>query len=278
MKVSAKLHENLLGKWDAGRALAAQVRYFENWPSVWSAYRARATLPNFHLRNGLVLHHVASDDPILLFREIFLETCYFTPSFYKPNPSHTVLDIGANIGFFAMYLQSQAPGIRIHCFEPGDDARARLELNVKANRLESSVSIYPVAVFNTEATVELKQATLSAHRSLFASQYVEQERSSVVQAIPLQKAMELAGAKTVDLLKIDVEGAEIEIVEGAAPSCWERIERVVVEYHDALRPGCKERVSRQLTAMGYRGLHSFETSPGLGLLQAQRQPFATNQH
>jgi len=266
------LFKNVSGKWQASRALASQVRHFQNWPEIWSAYRAGETLPQFQLRNGLVLHHTSSDDPIFLFREIFLENCYFSPGFYKPKASDLVLDVGANIGFFALYLQSLAPGIQIHCFEPGEEARSRLAHNIASNRLDSSVSVHPVAIFNAETTLELKDAALSAHRSVFASEYVEASGSTSVQAIPLEKALLLAGSRRVDLLKIDVEGAEIEIVEGASPSCWQNIARVVVEYHDLLRPGCKERVARALAARGYHEMHSFETSPGLGLLQAQRLP------
>ena len=277
MSLAQSLHKKALGKWGASRALATQVRHFKNWPAVWSAYRVGRALPLFQLRNGLVLHHVPSDDPIFLFTEIFLQNCYFDPDFYTPRAGHTVLDIGANIGFFAIYLQSLAPGIHVHCFEPGEDARSRLEMNIKGNQLESLVSVYPVAVFDAETTVELKEAALSAHRSLFASPYVEVQRSASVTAVPLQRALELAGTERVDLLKIDVEGAEIEIAEGAAAGCWEKIERVVVEYHDLLRPGCLERVSQLLRSRGYRGIRSSETSPGLGLLRAQRQPFSANQ-
>jgi FkbM family methyltransferase len=277
MSIGRRLHERVRGKWYASRALASQFRHFQNWRSVWSAYRAGQSLPQFVLRNGLILHHVTTDDPIFLFREIFLQNCYFQPSFYVPRPEHTVLDVGANIGFFALFLESLAPGIRVHCFEPGTDARSRLDLNIKGNRLDSVVSVHPLAVYNQETQVELKEATLSAHRSLFASQYVESERSTVVQAIPLQSAVALAGQKRIDLLKIDVEGAEIEIVEGADPACWDSIDRVVVEYHDALRPGCKERVTNRLASVGYHGIRSIETSPGLGLLQAQRQPFAASE-
>jgi FkbM family methyltransferase len=193
-----------------------------------------------------VLHHLTSDDPILLYQEISREV---------------------------LYLQSLAPGIHIHCFDPDADARSRLELNIKSNHLGSSISVYPMAIFNAETTVELKEAALSAHRSAVASQFVQDHQSATVQAIPLQRAMELAGTDRIDLLKIDVEGAEIEIVEGADPVCWQNIERVVVEYHDLLKPGCKESVTRVLTRQGYRGIRAFETSPGLGLVQAQRQPF-----
>jgi FkbM family methyltransferase len=277
INVNALGYEKLRGKLQAARALATQVRHFQNWPAVWSAYRCGGVLPNFQLRNGLVLHHVNADDPIFLFTEVFLQNCYFSPSFYTPVPAHTVLDIGANIGFFALYLQSLAPGIHVHCFEPGADARSRLDLNVKGNRLDAMISVYPIAVFDAETTVELKEAAHSAHRSLFASQFVEKERSTKVNAVPLQKAIEMAGGSRIDLLKIDVEGAEIEIAEGADPHCWQNIERVVVEYHDLLRPGCKKRVSCLLSDRGYRGIQAFETSPGLGLLQAQREPFAANQ-
>ena len=53
----------------------------------------------------------------------------------------------------------------------------------------------------------------------------------------MRSALRRSGAERVALLKVDVEGAEIEIVEAAGAAVWARIDRVVLEFHDRIRPG-----------------------------------------
>src|SRR5438270_8770844 len=100
------------GKYYAARALAQFVRRFANWREVWAAYRTGRPLPPLRLRDGLTLYHGGHDDPIYLFREQFIERVYTRGGFYRPAPGDTVIDLGANIGSFALSLQWQARGVR----------------------------------------------------------------------------------------------------------------------------------------------------------------------
>src|SRR5947209_1159886 len=102
----------ITAKWKAAGALALFIRSFRNWGEVWEAYRNRRPLPRMVLRDGLTVHHGEGDDPVYLFREIFVDRCYTSGGFYSPSPADTVLDLGANIGFFALYLQHAARGVR----------------------------------------------------------------------------------------------------------------------------------------------------------------------
>ena len=74
------------------------------------------------------------------------------------------------------------------------------------------------------------------------------------------------------LLKIDTEGAEIEIVEGASQEVWPKIDRVVFEFHDPFRPGSRDRVCRVLEANGLRRFRNITSpaNPGFGVVQASR--------
>src|SRR5437773_6326479 len=117
------LSQQIAGKWQALSALASQLRYFKNGMEVFRAFRAAQPLPPLQLRSGLTLFHGPTDNACSLFREIFVERCYTRDGFYSPAPSDCVMDFGANIGFFAAYLQCAAPGINVHCFEPAASTR-----------------------------------------------------------------------------------------------------------------------------------------------------------
>ena len=265
----SRLTRSIAGKWHATRALAQYARDFRNWREIFKAYRSNRPLPIFKMRNGLEMHHASGDDPIHLFREIFLEECYTPEKFYKIAPTDIVLDIGANIGVFALFLQSRARGIRVHCFEPASRTRALLEENVTSNQLSSYVTIHPSAVSDHAGKVGLKQSPISGHRSLFGSQFVEDE-VEYVGCITLDQAIAYSGADSIDLLKIDTEGAEIEIIEGLDPKSWVKIKRVVVEYHDLFRPGCRDRTIKVLTTANFHIEVVGSTTEGLGMIYAQR--------
>jgi len=218
-------------------------------------------MPPLHLRSGLVIYNGTKDDPLFLYREIFLQHCYDPADFYVPRSGDNVLDIGANIGVFMLYLQQRARGIRVHCFEPAADTRAQLMRNVVENGLEQSVTVYSSAVTDRITTVQLKQASLTGHRSLFPSAYVSSTESESVPSVALHEAINQCGARKIDLLKIDVEGAEIEVLEGAHAGVWERIDRVAIEFHDRTRPGCRERCLEVLQRAGYSKINVLTFGP-----------------
>src|SRR5215472_4872541 len=127
------------GKIYAAHSIIQFMQYFTNWREVWAAYRSGVAIPALEFRKGLKLFHGEGDDAVLLFREMFVERPYTRESFYVPKPGDTVVDLGANIGGFALYLLSLTRGINVHCFEPAAATRAILERNVAANHLEDVV-------------------------------------------------------------------------------------------------------------------------------------------
>lgn len=266
-----QLAQQVKGKWYAAMSLAMFTRYFRNWREVWAAYRSDQPLPPLVLRSGPTINHLPGDEPLLIFREIYLEKCYTGDDFYRPKPTDTVVDIGGNIGVFAVFLQDQYRGIRVHCFEPSSETRSYLTRNVQENGFGDAVTIHPLAVGDREQKVELKLAPNSGHRSLFSSDGNEGGQVEEVDCITLDQALTLTGADRIDLLKIDTEGAEIEIVEGATPAAWSRVDRVIAEYHDMFRPGCRDRVVKALEAAGYEVVvKPFPGDTGLGTIEAKR--------
>ncbi len=236
----------LYGKWLALKTLATQARSFANWPEVFAAYRAGHTLPTLRLRSGVSLEHGFQDDAWSLFREIFLEHSYLHPGFYQPKPGDCVVDMGANIGFFAVQAATQARGIQVHCFEPSARNRQFLERNIRANGLQSSVKVYPVGVLNRHETLTLHHACQMGGSSLFSEQASDPSGiDEFVRCIPATEALEEVLKESpsgrIQFLKIDIEGAEIEVLEEIPPWLWSKIDRVVLEYHNAIRPGCLDR-------------------------------------
>ena len=102
------LRSFVTGKMRAATRLLEFMRYVRNWSEVWCAFRARRPLPPLILRGGLRLEGGPEDDWYGIFHEVFVRRCY-THGFYTPACEHTVVDVGANIGVFALFLSWSAP-------------------------------------------------------------------------------------------------------------------------------------------------------------------------
>jgi FkbM family methyltransferase len=269
----ATLKHRIAGKYRAAAALTEFARYFRNWREVWSAYRAGRRLPPLVFRNGLILHHGDADDPIFLFREIFVGACYAGDDFYRPTPADTVLDLGANIGAFALYLQSRARGMTVHCFEPASRTFALLARNVAENNLGATVTPHHVAVSDAPGAVRLKRGRSPINTSMFANDDVDSFDEESVPCVDLSGAIARAGSDRIDLLKVDVEGAEIEVVSGGDPSDWAKVRRVVLEYHDTFRPGSRDHVASALRDRGFSSVQILPAAhdPRLGYIRASRE-------
>jgi len=272
----------IAGKYRALRSLLQFMFRLKNWRVVWAAYRASAPMPSFDIRrsNLRLFSDPESDDVVILWREIFCEESY-TRDFYNPRTGDTVIDLGANIGTFALFLEHIAPGIRVHCFEPAADTRARLAKNIEANHLDGFVSIYPFAIGGAPGILQLAAARIAAQRSVHASHFTlppDSAKPEEVECITLTDVMRLTNASRVDLLKIDIEGAEVDVLESVAPEVLKPVKRIALEYHDEILPESRVRCENALRRLGFDNIilpAARPPFPILGLLRASRRDISS---
>jgi FkbM family methyltransferase len=238
------------------------LTHIEHWRDFVNSSRSNNPFPPLFLKNGLTIFHEPEDLALFVFKEIFIEECYTKDNFYYPNSSHTIIDIGANIGLFTLYCQSQARGTRIHCFEPAPLTRGRLKKNIIFNKLEELVKVYPYAVSDRKTIKKLRSATkYSIDRSFFehctedTGDLTTDEHSDTVQVISLDEVLNFVDTDRVNLLKIDAEGAEVEILSGASEDSLKKIDKIALEYHLAIRPDCFEYLAKLLDRNGFCHIH-----------------------
>ena len=148
-------------------------------------------------------------------------------------PRATVVDVGANIGYNTVYLARRvgARG-RVVAVEPAADNVRVLRENVRANAL-AQVAVHAVAAGPRREVRDLfLRGETSAVNSLFqGSVYAAVTGVEKVEVVPLDDMVD----GPADFIKIDVEGAELEALEGMTRLLAHRGLTLVVEWHPRLQ-------------------------------------------
>jgi FkbM family methyltransferase len=190
--------------------------------------RTLAGLPDSARHAELMGFAVAFQNPAVvrfLFQEIFVESTYF---FETDSAEPLILDAGANIGMATLYFKKLYPAARIICFEPDPENFALLQRNVEGNGL-TNVELHQAAVSDDEAPLVF----FTSHNASPLRNSTIRER--VPSAAEIQvPAVRLSGfiRSDVDLLKLDVEGAEGRVLADLIDSAsLARVQRLHLEYH-----------------------------------------------
>lgn len=266
-----------LGQWVGRRA---QSRLPSKIPSARQAF---ASHPTHVLPNGLEIAHLNPYETDYLYREIFEDECYLRHGIVLESGA-TVVDIGANIGMFSLFVLSQCPDAEVYAFEPApavyDLLRANCDVygrNLHAFNL--GVSDLPGAAaftFYRQSSVfsgfhaselddrEAVQAVVRnvLRRSMASDESVERyvEELTADRLRPETHECSLTSVseivrehrlERIDLLKIDAEKSELAIVQGIEDQDWPKIQQLVIEVHDHAG-GAVERLRGLLAERGFR--------------------------
>jgi FkbM family methyltransferase len=125
----------------------------------------------------------------------------------------TILDVGANCGATTVYFAHKYPEARIHSFEPGSSPRAILERNVA--RLPN-VDVHPIGLYSSDAEMPLY---FGDGDSIVASVFRRDANLDASELVQVRDAGSWAaehGIDRIDILKVDVEGAEVAVIQSLA--------------------------------------------------------------
>jgi FkbM family methyltransferase len=151
--------------------------------------------------------------------------------FYKTKDSDVVIDAGANLGHISIFLSRQvgANG-RVYCFEPDIFNVKRLNSNLQLNTdLPNNIIIEDLLLWNENILVDFEEAGTVGSSAIWFSDNANMVKK---QAVTLDSWAKERNLTKLDFIKMDIEGAEIEALEG----CIEVIEKftpnfAIASYH-----------------------------------------------
>jgi FkbM family methyltransferase len=174
------------------------------------------------------------------YEEIFVNQIY---AFTTSNPRPRIVDLGANVGVSVLYFKQRFPAARIEAYEPDPSIFGYLKQNVESHGL-TDVMLHNAAVWTERRTLRFEPDGADGGRiDPGAARGIE------VPAVPIA---ELLGGDRIDFLKMDIEGAEDEVL----PACEGRlgnVDNLFVEYHSSPRkPQRLDRIIDTLAHAGFR--------------------------
>jgi FkbM family methyltransferase len=131
-------------------------------------------------------------------------------------PGMTFLDVGAHIGYYTLIAARLVGDAgRVHSFEPGREMRAQLEANVARNDLHN-VEIHPQALAEQTGEVGFYPSALASNQGISSIIASGDGRAApvTVPSLSLDDFASRLGGRRIDFLKMDIEGAELQVIRG----------------------------------------------------------------
>jgi FkbM family methyltransferase len=165
-------------------------------------------------------------------------------------PGMTVVDIGGNLGYYAL-LEAQMVGNsgRVIAIEPVTTNFAQLSQNVAANGYRNTI-LHNVAIGASNGTAAMYIGKKSNWHSLHPVPW--ETREITVRVSTLDALLAQHNLRSVDLIRMDLEGFEIEVIHGMAETFENYSPRLLVELHPHVTGvAAMLRYLGQLKALGY---------------------------
>jgi FkbM family methyltransferase len=193
------------------------------------------------------LNYVDACTFVVCAREIFQQRCYEFPGV----GDLTILDCGANIGLSSIWLAVNYPGAVIEAYEADPSIHATLVRNLSSLGLEDRVHAHNQAVWTHNGGISFFcEGGASGRAAATAKDSSTETASQLVPSITLPEL--LASHAKIDLLKIDIEGAENHILCDPAVDL-RRVHNLFLEYHSFQDdPQMLSEILAVLKANGFR--------------------------
>jgi len=172
---------------------------------------------------------------VIVYKEVLLDGQYNIDLPFVPQ---TIVDAGANIGMASIFYAKKYPKAKIIAIEPESSNFALLLRNVARY---PNITAIRAAIWNRDGQINVGERDPDKQASGNWA-FVTREGDGVqVRAITMQTLMAEMNLGSIDLLKIDIEGAEKEVFEQC--NWLDRVRALAVELHDRFKPGCSAAVN-----------------------------------
>ncbi len=188
----------------------------------------------------------------------YLDKRYFT-DFEKDIVSKTekiikdgnIFDIGGHFGFYALLFSKLLNKGEVYTFEPNPYCYDQLIKNIKINNLEDKIKAFNFGISDQESSLEMMVVSDNLARSTCDQEMKEhyKEKKNIEMKNVTVKNLDNLGLPAPSLIKVDVEGMELEVVKGCYGSIKENLPDLIIEIHESHRDNSHYRVKELVSLL-----------------------------
>jgi len=172
----------------------------------------------------------AGTTDVKVFREVFLFGTYSINASVSPK---TIVDAGANIGLSSVYFAKKYPEATIYAIEPERSNFMQLQKNTAPYS-----NIIPIQSALWGIDTPLRVTDINENHWAFTVQECDESHPESVRGLSITTLIDQHRIGTIDLLKMDIEGAECGIFGSDCHRWLPKTKIIVIELHDWLEEGC----------------------------------------
>lgn len=194
------------------------------------------------------IHLRSKSSDLLAFHQVFTFKGYDVNLGFIPK---IIIDAGANIGLTSLYLNKKYPNVKIIAIEPEQSNFEILEMNCKnyknivllkralSNQENLNLNVIDKGFGNWGFTTEINDNTSS------------QNVVNTIKTITIDEVIKENNLEYIDLLKIDIEGAEKELFASNYKNWIPVTKCIVIELHDGMKMGCSKSFFRTISKYNF---------------------------
>ena len=183
---------------------------------------------------------------VSIFYQVFIRREYELPFPVLPK---VIIDAGANVGFTSVFYADKYPQAKIFAIEP---APSNFRMLVK--NAAPYTNIIPIRAALWCAGGNIAITGLEFGHWGFRVSDASETSVETVPAVTVESVISQYGIEFIDILKLDIEGAEKEVLEGS--NAWiDKVGAMAVETHDHFKPGCTQALGRVIDPFPFRHIN-----------------------
>ena len=178
--------------------------------------------------------------------KVFIAREYNSPFRLSPR---VIVDAGANVGMATLFFAREYPQARIVAIEPASSNFDLLKRNCEGI---PNVTLIRAAMWPENCELKIKNPTAEAWAFIVSDENCGSDSSPRTPAITVPDILHRLNVDHIDLLKIDIEGSELQLFSKNSEKWLSQVHFIVIELHDRIAPGCSRAfysalVSRQFS-------------------------------
>jgi FkbM family methyltransferase len=215
------------------------IRFYKNWFEILFFYLGfKKRVRVIKMRGGISVNPFETRETLDTLNEIFIKDVYkIKNTNLRENP--IIIDVGANIGIFSLFCLKTLKNPLIYSYEPTKRAYEKLAYNLHVNGFSEVVKTNKKGLMNK---IGKEKIFLDPEYSISDGFCAKKGESEEVEVITLKGMLEENKLKKVDLLKLDIEGAEFSVLRDCPKEVFDLIERIHLEIHFPLNSTQRQEI------------------------------------